>query len=136
MIKKVLFLSPLFFFVSCTSYQNEIKNDVVTALKELNDIPAGIDENGKISLETIEFHCEFAQENIQEYQEENLLITDFMELHYATFRALFEDKPMQDIENFMRVLYNYCNLQNEFNDGWTSVEELEDIYINEWKPNN
>ena len=74
MIKKVLFLSPLLFFVSCTSYQNEFKNDVVTALKELNDIPAGIDENGKISLETIEFHCEFAQENIQEYQEENLLM--------------------------------------------------------------
>ena len=136
MVKKFIFLSFIVFFVSCNSYQSEFKNDAVNALKELNDIPAGIDENGEITLETIEFHCEFAQDNIQEYQEENLLITDFMELHYASFRVLHEDKPIEQIENFMKALYNYCNLQDEFNTGWTSVEELEEIYINEWKPNN
>ena len=133
MAKKLFNLLLVIIFVSCTSYQSEYKNDVVIALKELNDIPAGIDENGEISLETIEFHCEFAQDNIQEYQEENLLITDFMELHYSSFRALYENKPIQQIENFMRVLYNYCNLQDEFNNGWTSVEELEEIYISEFK---
>jgi hypothetical protein len=136
MIKKLTLVSLIIFFVSCNSYQSEFKNEAVSLLKELNDIPAGIDKNGEITLETIEFHCEFAQDNIQEYQEENLLITDFMELHYASFRVLYEDKPIEQIENFMKALYNYCNLQDEFNTGWTSVEELEEIYINEWKPNN
>jgi hypothetical protein len=133
MIKKLTLVSLIIFFVSCNSYQIEFKNEAVSLLKELNEIPAGIDENGEITLKSIEFHCELAEESIQEYQEEDLLVSDFIEFHYASFRVLYEDKPIEQIENFMKALYNYCNLQDEFNTGWTSVEELEEIYINEWK---
>ena len=133
MIKKLTLVSLIVFFVSCNSYQSEFKNEVVSSLKELNEIPAGIDENGEITLKSIEFHCELAEDSIQEYQEEGLLVSDFIEFHYASFRNIYQDSPVQQIENFMRALYSYCNLEAEFSNGWTSVEDLEEIYINEWK---
>lgn len=122
----------LLLFVSCSPYQTDYEDEVISVYKQLTDIPQGIDESGEITLRSIQFHCEFAAEGIADYLADDLTITDFVEIHYASFRSLVEDKPITDIENFMKILYKYCDLEEEFNNGWTTLEELEEIYINEF----
>ena len=119
--------------VCCSTYNNEYKNDIINSYKELSNIPAGVDKNGDITLESIEFHCEFASESIEDYKNDNLLISDFVELHYATFRQTFKNQPIEEVEKFMTTLYKYCNLEQEFIQGWTSLDELEQIYLSSYK---
>lgn len=130
---KYKFLIILLLITACSPYQSEYKDEVVISFKQLTDIPEGIDESGEITLKSIEFHCELAVEGIADYLADDLTVSDFIEFHYATFRMLADNKPIQDIETFMTALYKYCNLEEEFNSGWTTVEELEKIYIADWK---
>jgi len=130
MKKFIIFFMVL---VSCSSYNSEYKDEVINSYKELNNIPVGVDKNGEITLDSIEFHCELASESIDDYKNDNLLISDFVEIHYATFRQTLKNQPIEEVEKFMRILYKYCNLEQEFIEGWTSLDELEQIYLSEYK---
>ena len=126
------FIICLLVLINCSTYNNVYKDEVVNSYKELNNTPDSLDKNGELTLDTIKFHCEFASENIAEYKNDNLLINDFVELHYATFRVIFQNQPKEEVEKFMKALYKYCDLEEEFNDGWTSLEELEQTYLSEY----
>ena len=130
-----LLLIILVLFFACSPYQSSYKSDVVSDYLTLNDLP---ESSADFALENIEFHCEFAQDGLDDYANDVLIPIElgpklFIQFHYSLFRVGNPEKPINQIDKFMNSLYAYCNLEEEFNIGWTSVDELEEIYINEYK---
>lgn len=125
-MKKTLnYLLLLLLIVSCTNYQTEYRDDAIREHKILYELE-NIDFDEEKIIEYINLECEFIEEGINDHIADDLPIYYFIDFYYIIQRN--SGKEPQNIENYMKAVFNYCDFSSELEDNWESLEAREESY--------
>jgi predicted transcriptional regulator with HTH domain len=125
LIKKILIFITV--FISCTSSQSELEEQVLQVYKQNYPESAAILEDSEL-LNRVQDDCSFVEEGIEEYNSDYLDLEFFIDIHYIIFR-IFDLEP-QNVYEYMSVLYSYCGYESEFKENWNSIEIRETSFKN------
>ncbi len=142
MFKRLILLSIL--FISCSSYQTQYEEQVVTAHQDFFGLEFSTNPSDISSIIVkVKTECKYIQDEIDIHNEDNLSLEWVIDFHYITLRNTdksdFEDstgarerleKTPEQVQEYMFMLYKYCNFEDVINDNWISLEKREEGFRN------